>query len=140
MASLNFLRYLLIRDRPSSNRTHIWSKLDQLRSKFTKPLRQSLQLYQLECRQQLAGTGGCGHSWGAWFTHLIFTEAVEGAEVTVEVGGAPLPEVSQEEQQRVSTTPCCYIKHTSPSSLTRCCWLPSNALTWLSACWQESRN
>ena len=58
MAALNLLRYLLIRDKPSSNRTHVWSQLGQLRSRFTEPLREALQTSRLQCRQHLATTQG----------------------------------------------------------------------------------
>ncbi|CAI8037750.1 Glomulin [Geodia barretti] len=83
MGGLNFLRFLLIRDKPDSNMTGVWSLVDEVRSKFTSPVRLSLERNKVHIR---AGGGGKGG---------------EGPEVTVEVAGEEVPEINPEEQARM---------------------------------------
>ncbi|CAI8037749.1 Glomulin [Geodia barretti] len=82
MGGLNFLRFLLIRDKPDSNMTGVWSLVDEVRSKFTSPVRLSLERNKVHIR----GGGGKGG---------------EGPEVTVEVAGEEVPEINPEEQARM---------------------------------------
>jgi len=72
MASLNLLRYLLIRDPSTKNLSGVWSVRDSFQKDFLQPLRKGLDLsrahYQLELKQIASG------------------ERYKGPELSVDVG------------------------------------------------------
>ena len=128
MAALNFLRYLLIRDKPEDNRvslqppgaagtltpcspaqTGIWTTVRTVREKFTTPLRQLLMATKAHCRHELKvkqdegefqhPVPGVKFSWSCLLGAGVRSEG--GTEVTVEVMGERLPDVMPEDEIRV---------------------------------------
>lgn len=90
MGALNFLRFLLIRDKPESNRTTVWTQASCLVKTFTDPLRRALHATKVHAREEI-------------------TEKEEGLKdsvppgkpaplVTLEVDGEVLPEVSPKDE------------------------------------------
>lgn len=53
MSALNFLRYLLIRDKQELNQTGVWDMLDSLSAEFITPLRQLLMETGSQCQSEV---------------------------------------------------------------------------------------
>ena len=89
MGALNFLRFLLIRDKPGSNHTTVWTQASSLVRRFTDPLRRALYTIKMHAREEIAKSE----------QGLMMEPAAAAALVlTVEVSGEVLPEVSPKDE------------------------------------------
>ncbi|KAL5483907.1 hypothetical protein EMCRGX_G020327 [Ephydatia muelleri] len=93
MGALNFLRFLLIRDKPGSNHTTVWSQASSLVGRFTDPLRRALYATKMHAREEIAK---------AEQSLMMMKSAPQDGDpapvLTVEVSGEVLPGVSPKDE------------------------------------------
>ncbi|KAI3375117.1 hypothetical protein L3Q82_021642 [Scortum barcoo] len=87
MESLNLLRYLVIRDKVTENRTGIWTELYKIEDTFIKPLRVGVNMSRAHYERELHNTKESKKS-----------KAKEESVLSVSVGDEKLPNMTSESQ------------------------------------------
>lgn len=87
MESLNLLRYLVIRDKVTENRTGIWTELYKIEDNFLKPLRLGVNMSRAHYEQELRNT-----------MEGKRTKTKEESILSVSVGDEKLPNMTSESQ------------------------------------------
>nr|XP_057922091.1 glomulin-like [Doryrhamphus excisus]XP_057922092.1 glomulin-like [Doryrhamphus excisus] len=84
MESLNLLRYLVIRDKVTENKTGIWTELYKIEDGFMKPLRVGINMSRAHYKRELSTT--------------TEKKAKAASVISVSVGDEKLPNMSSESQ------------------------------------------
>lgn len=87
MESLNLLRYLVIRDKVTENRTGIWTELYKIEDTFIKPLRVGVNMSRAHYERELDNTKEAKKS-----------KAKKESVLSVSVGDETLPNMTSESQ------------------------------------------
>ncbi|XP_061652718.1 glomulin, FKBP associated protein a [Phyllopteryx taeniolatus] len=87
MESLNLLRYLVIRDKVTENRTGIWTELQKIEGVFMKPLRIGLNMSRAHYERELSTT-----------LEKNKRNVKETSVISVSVGDEKLPNMTSESQ------------------------------------------
>ncbi|XP_054622747.1 glomulin, FKBP associated protein a [Dunckerocampus dactyliophorus] len=87
MESLNLLRYLVIRDKVTQNKTGIWTELYEIEDRFMKPLRVGINMSRAHYERELRNT-----------MEKKKRNAKETSVISVSVGDETLPNMTSESQ------------------------------------------
>ncbi|XP_061878259.1 glomulin, FKBP associated protein a isoform X1 [Entelurus aequoreus] len=108
MECLNLLRYLLIRDKVTDNKTGIWTELHKIQEGFMKPLRVGINMSRAHYERELSTTmeKKRRNAQGETTTHKLFSTfnffntflSTETSVISVSVGDEKLPNMTPESQ------------------------------------------
>ncbi|XP_011407754.1 PREDICTED: glomulin-like isoform X1 [Amphimedon queenslandica] len=87
LAGLNFIRFLLLKDSPSNDITHVWRHIKQLKEDYLNPLRSSVTHLQTYCKARLQSPEQYSDSGQLDFSVNL-------------IGGEELPELTPEEEAK----------------------------------------